>query len=437
MKTIPSNITNENILNGINYLAKNGIREQYQSRDYDIYYKKRRYPPKDVLRIANKYQNGVELSDFKGGQRNANKFLKARGFLVIKKNQLVTTEFFTVEELRRFKRIAGKPYNKLSADNKIELNYLFSTLFNKTNYWAESIVPSNFIIKRDKAPLLNDYRQMIFKPYTWAKICRKRDDGRHIFFTVGVDAKDMTLVYKIDCQWNNKKKYLDNIQIEKFRDRIKNSPAKRQEIQLNQLKSYNWDKLINVTNTFILNYINLYDDIVNYVWNDRIDINKKYDGLVLRDPPISSKKKNKKMKRRKGTSINWEGRYKENKELGDFGESKVKQYEIDSLIAAGKKQLINKVKKVKDGLGYDIRSVNKLGNVKYIEVKTTTKSKNSSFPISANEYDFLLSKKNDGFIYRLYNADKKLGFAEFYIIDWEMLTKDFIADPHSYVLKRK
>ena len=172
--------------------------------------------------------------------------------MILGKHSSITDDFFDSEELKRFKKMARVTYDKLSTEHKIELDYLYSTLFNKTNYWGEKVLPNNFVLKKDFAPFLNDYRQMVFKPYTWARIYRRTDESKHIFFTVGVDANEMTLVYKIDCQWNDKQRFLDNIQVEKFRDRIQNSPARRVEIKISDLKNYDWEKLISITKKFII-----------------------------------------------------------------------------------------------------------------------------------------------------------------------------------------
>jgi 5-methylcytosine-specific restriction protein B len=75
---IPTNITREHIIQAINEVSKNGYDRKRDSRKYDLLHEGKRYPPKVVLTIANKFANGEELhhSKFSGGVVYANKFLK-------------------------------------------------------------------------------------------------------------------------------------------------------------------------------------------------------------------------------------------------------------------------------------------------------------------------------------------------------------------------
>jgi hypothetical protein len=345
-------------------------------------------------------------------------------------------DFFTPKEFRLFKKVAKTKYDKKNPDDVKNRKLIYSTLFKKTNFWAENIVPKGFALKKDTWPFLNNYRHMVFKGYTWARIYRIKDEGKFIFFTFGVDAKDMTLVYKIDCQWNDKKRFLDNIQVEKFRDRIKDSPARRFDIKISDLKNYDWERLLHTTKAFISDYTKLYDEIIKYVWDDKIKTTNFRNTLILREPPSAQKFKGK-SKKSKPSGIDYNKRNKENKILGDFGEKMVKLYEIKSLKIANRSDLIDKVDKVKDGEGYDIISYDKYGKEKYIEVKTTKGNNLTNFPISANEFNFLKNNKRNAFIYRVYNAKPKKKLAEYFIMDYKKLNDLFICEDLSYIMKKK
>lgn len=69
-------------------MNKNGYDKSRKSTKYDLLHNDRRYPPKVVLTIANKFANGEQLhhSKFSGGVIYANKFLKERGFEIVEKN---------------------------------------------------------------------------------------------------------------------------------------------------------------------------------------------------------------------------------------------------------------------------------------------------------------------------------------------------------------
>lgn len=78
---IPKEINVEHILKAIAEIDRVGIRRK--STKYQLFYDGKRYPPKDVISLANKFANGRELkaNEFHGGNV-ANKFLERLGFLV-------------------------------------------------------------------------------------------------------------------------------------------------------------------------------------------------------------------------------------------------------------------------------------------------------------------------------------------------------------------
>ena len=78
---IPSNIEREHIIKAIREIDSNGIPSGRESRSFLLIFKRKQYPPKYVLSLANKFPNGEELdpSRFSGGQET-NNFLKGLGF---------------------------------------------------------------------------------------------------------------------------------------------------------------------------------------------------------------------------------------------------------------------------------------------------------------------------------------------------------------------
>lgn len=83
---IPHPITRQHILEAIKRIDAEGVPAAHQSTKFDLLYEGNYYPPKYVLSLAHVYVNGKELShkDFSGGDE-ANRFLKFRGFTVVKK----------------------------------------------------------------------------------------------------------------------------------------------------------------------------------------------------------------------------------------------------------------------------------------------------------------------------------------------------------------
>ena len=116
----------------------------------------------------------------------------------------------------------------------------------------------------------------------------------------------------------------------------------------------------------------------------------------------------KKIELKKRNDVDYVVQNTEQIELGYCGEEfvfseekrKVKSYNLPNT-----KEVVWVSKDEGDGLGYDIRSYNKKGEVIYIEVKTTSGKEKSSFYITANE---LLKSQQEAeryFLYRVYNFD--------------------------------
>ena len=127
-----------------------------------------------------------------------------------------------------------------------------------------------------------------------------------------------------------------------------------------------------------------------------------------------------------GIDLNLERR----KQVGDMGESIVVKYEKKMLRDANRHELADAVEHsalvIGDGLGYDVKSFNEDGSVKYIEVKTTTQNNAlSDFFISSGEMAFADAHKDSYVIYRLYDLDEKNECASFFEISAEdLLNKD-------------
>ncbi|WP_048509778.1 DUF3883 domain-containing protein [Chryseobacterium sp. FH2] len=116
-------------------------------------------------------------------------------------------------------------------------------------------------------------------------------------------------------------------------------------------------------------------------------------------------------------NFDFEGNYNLQKLIGDIGEEIVLKHEKSHSYNQDKLDRIKNIaKEVGDGMGYDIHSFDADGNVKYIEVKTTTADFDTAFYISINEKNFLFNNENT-FIYRLFNLSVENKAAEFYILN--------------------
>jgi hypothetical protein len=94
-------------------------------------------------------------------------------------------------------------------------------------------------------------------------------------------------------------------------------------------------------------------------------------------------------------------------------------YEINCLKLAGRSDLAEKVRHISaiegDGAGYDIFSFTDAGEEKYIEVKTTRGSIETSFFMSINEIEFARNHKDNYSLYRVYSFDLQKSSGFFYV----------------------
>lgn len=261
----------------------------------------------------------------------------------------------------------------------------------------------------------NGKRVLTFKPYTWAKIYKKGNAEKEIFFTIGVDALCEAIILKLDYYHENDS-MLSNEQKELCRKHI---PVSLHWIEIadRELVNWNWEKLIKFTVGFISENAHHYEKLVELVWgadtNKNVFINhltkRNFPLGDIRDLPILNPKFT-------GRDIDFIKKNIEDKSLGDAGEELVKNYEIAILEQKGFTELAKNVSIRKDGEGYDILSFNENGNEKFIEVKTTAGNEKVPFYLSINEK--LFSEQNIGrySIYRLYNFNEEKNTADFYEI---------------------
>lgn len=268
-----------------------------------------------------------------------------------------------------------------------------------------------------------------FKPYTWARIFKKGNKEKDIFFTVGVDPSKQALVYKLDFYQENDSN-LSKKQKELCLQYIPKS-LKWNEIPAHELSGWDWESLIKKTVDFISKNSHHYDQLLLLVWG-KVPIEKVFrNNLTLRDFPEGGFSKLPSLDPGfNGITIDFEKKNKENKELGNMGEALVLEYERKKLKEKGLRDLLDKVKIVKDGKGYDIRSFDENGNKIYVEVKTTKGEANTPFYLSLNEKLFSEKNKATYLVYRLYNYETETNYADFFIL--KNLTEQLLFQPTQF-----
>ena len=159
-------------------------------------------------------------------------------------------------------------------------------------------------------------------------------------------------------------------------------------------------------------------------------------GLVKDTPPQPRKNKGKTTREfRAVKGSDFSGKEKMDKALGLAGELLVLKLEIERLREEGLDQLADKVIHTSvvegDGAGYDIRSYNSDGTIKYVEVKTTKGGKGTAFYISPNELAFSKVHQSSFELVRVFGFDKENHAGSYYVLNGDM-NKTLKLEPTQY-----
>ena len=94
-------------------------------------------------------------------------------------------------------------------------------------------------------------------------------------------------------------------------------------------------------------------------------------------------------------------------------------------------------KVIGDGLGYDIKSFDRRGEVVYTEVKTTKGEFWTNLMFTRNELDFAKQNSSQFLLYRVYTFDEEIGNGKLYIGSYEVINSYFSFEPQSFAAKPK
>ncbi|MGE7609648.1 DUF3427 domain-containing protein [Peribacillus frigoritolerans] len=116
-----------------------------------------------------------------------------------------------------------------------------------------------------------------------------------------------------------------------------------------------------------------------------------------------------------------------NQKIGIQGELLVLEHEKSRLIANGRSDLASKVIHTSivegDGAGFDIQSYTTDGEVKFIEVKTTTAGIQTPFILTSNEVAFSEKHSDSYILYRVYDYNHKIHSGSFYTLKGDITNK--------------
>lgn len=334
----------------------------------------------------------------------------------------IDNPFVNIDEFEFFRKWANRVYDASNRDHYSAKEYLLDTVWNKTKFWSDEVVDrlENYEVSNKRAwskrGWENGNRVSTFKPYTWARIYKKGNKSKEIFFTIGIDPLKHALIYKLDYYHEANSK-LTNEQKELCQKHIPDN-LRWNEIHENDLSKWGWESIIKKMVEFISTNSHHYDQVVKMVWGNEDTSSVFTNNLTLRDFPKGGFSQLPQLNPSfESVDIDFDKKHRENKELGDFGEELVRDYEQNKLKEKGLQSFADKVKIVKDGKGYDVFSFDENANEIFIEVKTTKGSEKAPFYLSLNEKLFFEKNQDKYSIYRLYNYDQDKNYADFFIVN--------------------
>ena len=80
---MPHNITYQHIVKALEWIKENGVLPGRKSKRYHVIYSGKRYPPKYVISVANRYANGEEHPPGDFDIHEAERYRDKLGFEVI------------------------------------------------------------------------------------------------------------------------------------------------------------------------------------------------------------------------------------------------------------------------------------------------------------------------------------------------------------------
>ena len=279
-----------------------------------------------------------------------------------------------------------------------------------TEKWAKDSALAGYSVRPRKYWQINGAK---FYEYTWAQIFKQKDEGKKIFFTVGIQIRRQCLLYKLDCQNSspNSQNALTEDQQKRFYNLIEGDKY-NVEIPFSDLENYDWERLISETKDYIKSYEHLYEQAFEAIYKEpRIVEELTLDDILNKVEETSFSDLDNTASPKGSGKINWNDANKGRTELGEMGEKFVLELEKHRLIKAGKTKLADEIKHISkdigDHAGYDILSYETNGKEKYIEVKSTM-SCDSSAPIylTKNELGFNLANHKYYYLYRVYKFNK-------------------------------
>lgn len=276
-------------------------------------------------------------------------------------------DFYRIDILNKLASYHSQPYSAKEESLRQIGQSIGDYILTPTNYWLDKFNIDGF----DKVP--ERYWQVagIFKKRIWGKIQHKEHIDKKVFLCLGVNLENSTLFYGLECLRTGTSK-LSTEQIFKFDHLTKGFPILEQ-IRFDQINEYNWGSLVEQSEKFLSQLIPLYDQVIDYIWNDTVDIKSVHNRLL----PLTAKK-----------PLSTNGSIETTKKIKSIAIDLVIAYEKSFLKYKAKNKLSKRVSKATHSNNhYDIASYHMDGTEKLIKVIASKSSSIQGVVISQSCID--------------------------------------------------
>ncbi len=367
------------------------------------------FPFKQLVRIA--YQLAIGKEEWLEFQSTEGyrEYVRSLGFPIIYHKEALSC--FAPYELELFSSIAGARYSKDNEDHKRFGEHL-RVLVRKVNLWAELACFGDYRHQPDLRWQLSGN----FNKNQWTVI-QEVGSIAQISFFIGCNCKGdlfMHLGYrKVSLSHIEKVSKSDGARLDAY---LQSAGYRELLVPYEQVKGYNWDGLIAITRSHLEQHTGLYRELQALLQTpDAPDfLLPTVSTLTEGELPESIRSYAKRERTFEGRDVNWESKAAVSAKLGFDGEQLVISAERKRLEAAGLNELAAKVGKQGDGEGYDVLSFDEAGNEVHIEVKTTPKTEDEPFYMSAHERAYVDACEETYCLYRVYDFNPATGSGRFF-----------------------
>jgi len=303
-------------------------------------------------------------------------------------------KFFSQKSIGKCTQYAGEVY--MASDPHLrEIGKKFGDkIVIPTNYWAANIELEGFEYEQER------YWQVagVFKKFTWAKFFRKRLKDKKVFFAVGVDIKDQSLFMKLDCQRTGSNKMSSEL-IERFDYFLAGRAKLEKIIRFKKKVAIDWESLISSTNKFFNKKVNLYDEVIEYLWNDKVDTKLIENKFVLIHKYSANDS---------GKNLLWKNKDKTLKKVLQG----IVDYEAKMLVMQERKDLIRNIKILNHENPFDIKSITNNEKRKWIKCVV----EGNGIPISKETIEASKVENKEHYLYYIIDYNKKNNSGKLIII---------------------